>query len=102
MDIEKVEPQGQCFSSLLVSALAAAEEAVEKKHSMTTSFVPDPEDKADLAHVKVEAHSVIITAKDNSWKIELPRAGHVPISDDLLDKMQKQKWPTPEQGLTEE
>jgi hypothetical protein len=73
-----------------------------QKHSVTTEFTPDLAEEHELAHVKVEAHSVIITGRDYTWRIELPRAGHVPISDDLYHKMETQKWPTPEQGLNED
>jgi hypothetical protein len=50
------------------------------------------------AYVQMNEHSVSIRTKDGTWRLELPRIGHVPIAADLPDKMRNQKWPTPEQN----
>lgn len=74
----------------------------EKPHTLKTFFIPDQPSTEEPAYVQVKEHSVVITANDGSWgPLELPRAGHTPIAPGLLEKMNRQKWPTAEQGLTE-
>lgn len=87
-----------CFAAALFGTERAPKEKV-RPHKITHSyFVADENGHEDPAYVKVLEHSVVITAKDGTWSLELPRAGHVPIAPALLEKMEKQRWPTEENG----